>query len=237
MTLNLAQNDRAATRRARSQPAETGTTFAVVDDHPLMRLGVIEALSAVPGLALVAEGSTSSAAVRIALELAPDLMLLDLNMPGHGLEALRQIRQRAPGVRCMMLTVEDTPERALECLEEGALGYVLKGVGGDDLLSAARSVLRGETFVSPQFATRMVSAALTRGAGTPAEKGLSLREEQVLAALERGMTNKQIAASLNLSERTVKHYMTSVMQRFGVSNRVAAVVEYRKSRARDQAAD
>ncbi|WP_102225920.1 response regulator [Acidimangrovimonas sediminis] len=219
--------------------APATATLAVIDDHPLMRVGIIDTLLGDGGFRLVGEGSTAASAIRIATEQHPDVMLLDLGMPGDGFAALKGVRRASPATHCIMLTVSDEPRHALDCLRAGAHGYVLKGIGALELRAAVRRVLSGESFVSPEFATRVVAAAQGMRAqsagkpGTPPEQSaeqLSPRERQVIAGLEQGLTNKQIAAELQLSERTVKHYMSSLMQRFGATNRVGVLIAWRRQR-------
>lgn len=206
--------------------------IVVVDDHPLLRQGVVKALSTEPEFKIVGEGSTAADAVALAVEQRPDILLLDLDIPGGGLEALRKVLMAAPTVSCVILTVCDRAETAITAMNAGARGYILKGVGIRELKAALKVVLGNESFISPEFAARLLQAAQQKLPAANTSDRLSVREEQVLELVEDGLTNREIADRLNLSERTVKHYMSVVMQKYGVKNRVSAMVQYRDNKAR-----
>ena len=204
--------------------------LAVVDDHPLMRDGIAMTLNREPDFDVVASGGSAADAIRIAEELQPHIMLLDVNMPGGGLAAVRHIGTAMPGIRLLFLTVSERQEDVTAALEAGVRGYILKGISGPNLVRTIRSVASGETYITPEFAARLL-ALPHQGprAAAPNEAGhdLSAREEQILEGVAQGMTNKEIARKLDLSEKTVKHYMSGVLQKLSARNRVEAVVASR----------
>ena len=206
-------------------------SIAIVDDHPILRQGLAAVLRNEPRFRLVAEGGSATEALQISQLHRPDVMILDLNIPGSGMEALKQIAVEFPGVRCIVLTVCDSADTAIAALNAGAQGYILKGVSAADLKSAIFTVFNNESFVSPEFATKLLSAAQnkTRDAPIP-DTRLSFRESQILREVEAGLSNRMVAEKLRISEKTVKYYMSSIMQKYGVNNRVSAVVAYQKVR-------
>jgi len=205
---------------------------AIIDDHPLFREGVVYTLRASRVLEVVGEGGCADDAVRIAKEELPDIVLLDVSMPGGGIEAARSIAQVCPIVKTIMLTVSESELDVAQALEAGVKGYVLKGTSGSELLKTMLAIARGESYVTPGLAARLLSQPArpeaARAAGLPELTG---RESQILAHVARGLTNKEIARTLSLSEKTVKHYMTNVMQKLNVRNRVEAVLAFRKEPA------
>ena len=207
--------------------------IAVVDDHPILREGVIGVLSHQQDFKIVGEGASADDAVRIASETHPDLLLLDISMPGGGLEAARRILDTHPGIKTIMLTVSEREEDLNRAMQIGVHGYVLKGITGSDLVATIRAVSRGETYITPQFAARLLSNM--RRTGHPAgstrreQPMLNVREEQILKEVAAGHTNKEIARKLSLSEKTIKHYMTSVLQKLNVRNRVEAVIAMQRN--------
>jgi two-component system nitrate/nitrite response regulator NarL len=205
-------------------------SIAVVDDHPILRHGLAAVLRNEPRFRFVAEGGTAAEALQIAQMHRPDIMILDLDIPGRGIEALKQIVVEFPSVRCIILTVCDSADTAIEALNAGAQGYILKGVSAADLKSAIWTVFNNESFVSPEFATKLLLAAQNKNQDTVADSRLSFRESQILREVEAGLSNRLIAEKLRISEKTVKHYMSSIMQKYGVNNRVSAVMAYQKVR-------
>ena len=204
-------------------------TIGIVDDHPVVRYGLTRVFDADPEFRIVGEGTTCDDAVEIATKQRPQVMILDLGIPGGGIEALHKISARVPSVGCLVLTVCDSAETALQALEAGAKGYVLKGISAQDLKGAIRLVINNSSYVSPEFATKLlVAAKLKDQESRGGEDKLSYREAQILHEVENGLTNNQIAKKLSISEKTVKYYMSSVMQKYGVTNRVGAVVAHLK---------
>ena len=209
----------------------TRISIAIVDDHPILRHGLAAVLRNEPRFRFVAEGETATEALQIAQLHRPDIMILDLDIPGRGIDALKQIVVEFPSVRCIILTVCDSADAAIDALNAGAQGYVLKGVSAADLKSAIWTVFSNESFVSPEFATKLLLAAQNKNQDTSvADSRLSSRESQILREVEGGLSNRMIGEKLRISEKTVKHYMSSIMQKYGVNNRVSAVIAHQKVR-------
>lgn len=206
----------------------TALQVAVIDDHPLMRAGIVQALSREADIEIVAEGQTADDAVSIALKHMPDVMLVDINMPGGGLDALRRIAASCPAVACIVITVREDEETVGHALRIGARGYVLKGVSGWDLAQTIRAISQGEVYITPSLAARLLIAQSGTTAIATDQKtrvdDLTEREIQILRLIAKGMINKQIGVELELSEKTVKHYVTNVLQKLQVRNRVEAAL-------------
>ena len=202
---------------------------AIFDDHPLFREGVVHTLRSAKVLEVVGEGGSADDAVRIARQELPDIALLDVSMPGGGIEAARSIARVCPIVKMIMLTVSESEQDVAQALEAGAKGYVLKGTSGSELLKTMFAISRGESYVTPGLAARLLTHA-TRQEPAPASDlpELTEREAQILAQVARGFTNKEIARTLAISEKTVKHYMTNIMQKLQVRNRVEAALAFRR---------
>jgi two-component system, NarL family, nitrate/nitrite response regulator NarL len=204
---------------------------ALVDDHPLFREGVASVLLSCPDVEVVAQGGSADEAAEIAQTGRPDVVLLDVSIPGGGLSAIRQITAHCPASRVMMLTVSVDKTDVLEALRLGARAYVVKGVSGRELVQALRVVMQGERYISPSLGAMLLSDVDSGKAETriPAAKDLNSRETAILSLVTQGLTNKQIAARLQLSDKTVKHYMTSVFQKLHVRNRLEAALLMRKT--------
>jgi len=195
--------------------------IAIVDDHPVVREGVIHILSGTDDVQVVAQGATASEAVRIVHQHSPDILLLDLGIPGIGLDALRQIMKEAPRTKVVILTMSDNNADVLEALRCGASGYILKGVSGTELRAALHRVQGSGSFVSPDLATRLL-VDLSRNVEVVNAKrytGLTDREKDVFRLVRRGYCNKEIGSELDLSEKTVKHYLTNIFKKLDVRNR------------------
>jgi two-component system, NarL family, nitrate/nitrite response regulator NarL len=209
---------------------------AVVDDHPLMRAGVEHTLSLEKDLEVVGLGGSAQEAIDIARSQSPDLMLLDVNMPGGGINAARTIGTAWPSVRLLFLTVSERMEDVTAALDAGVRGYILKGIGGPDLVRTIRSVAAGETYITPDFAARLLTAPIPRpkeGEDRDPLDALTIREEQILREVSIGLTNKEIARKLELSEKTIKHYMSGVLHKLSARNRVEAIVASRRLKGKD----
>jgi two-component system, NarL family, nitrate/nitrite response regulator NarL len=203
---------------------------AVFDDHPLFREGVVNSLDRHDDIEVVAVGGSAGEAIAAALEISPDVIVLDMTMPGDGVAAVAAITAAAPTVRTVMLTVVSCEEQVWDAMQKGARGYLLKGVGGAELANTIRSVYHGNTHVAPNLTAHLL-AHLARKSAAPLGAGkkgrladLSAREEQILAHIAQGMSNKEIALRLSLSDKTVKHYTTSILQKLKVRNRVEAAL-------------
>ncbi len=199
----------------------------IVDDHPLLRQGVAATLSRVEDFEVVEQGGCADEAREISARCQPDVLLMDVNMPGDTFAAVRAISKAQPKVKVLMLTVSESEDDAYSALEGGAQGYVLKGVSGPELIQAIRTVAKGETFITPVLATRLLSNFRKH---QTEQRGVDLthREEQIIREVSNGLTNREVAAKLGLSEKTVKYYMTNVMQKLHARNRVEAVAAVRR---------
>ena len=201
--------------------------IGIVDDHPMLREGVANTLRKRTDLQVVEQGGSADEARDIALRLRPDVMLMDVNMPGDVFAAVRYISTQLSDVKVLMLTVSESEDDAYSALEAGARGYVLKGISGPDLVLAIRSISRGETYITPEFAKKLLSNFRKHEAEVR-KIDLTHREEQIIREVSMGLTNKEVASKLLISEKTVKYYMTCVMQKLNARNRVEAVTALRR---------
>jgi two-component system nitrate/nitrite response regulator NarL len=202
-------------------------TVAVIDDHPLYRDGVAQALRENKSFKVVAEGGSKDEAIAIAEQHVPDLMILDVSIPGGGVEAAVEIVRIFPAMKILFVTVSDSESDVFACLQAGALGYVLKGTKGSDLVNMAEAVCQGETIITPSLAGRLLTSMHRRTVVKAAKvdhHDLTPREDQILDCVARGLTNKEVAIALELTEKTVKHYMTNIMLKLRVRNRVEATL-------------
>lgn len=200
----------------------------IADDHPLFRGGVARTLEEYDGITVVGEGGSAGEAVELVETTMPDVVCLDISMPGGGLEAARIIGSRYPAVRILMLTVSESDDDVLKALQVGASGYALKGIGGDELVDVLRGVAGGASYVSPSLAARILTAMQTpEPANTEVNDLLSTltkREEQILNLVAKGKNNKEVGNILDIREKTVKHYMTNILQKLQIRNRVEAAM-------------
>jgi two-component system, NarL family, nitrate/nitrite response regulator NarL len=204
--------------------------IAVIDDHPMFREGATQIFACMADMEVVAEGATAADAVRVAQELRPDVMLLDISLPGDGLAAAARIARTSPGVRTVMLTASESELHVACALKAGAQGYILKGSSGAEVVETVRAVFGGQSYVAPGLAARLLIQMGERAEVVADKPGhdLTSREEEILSLVSRGMTNKEIANRLRLTERTVKHHMTSIMRKSKVRNRVEAMLMFRR---------
>jgi DNA-binding NarL/FixJ family response regulator len=202
--------------------------IAVIDDHPMFREGAVQTLTSADGIEVVGEGATAADALKVAQERAPDVILLDLGLPGGGLEAAASIAHVCPNVRTIILTVSENERDVTSALQAGARAYILKGSGGPEVVETVRAIFRGDTYVAPDLATRLLiqNGKRTETVVTGDLHDLTSREEEILALVARGMFNKDVARCLNCSERTVKQHMTNIMRKFNVRNRVQAALKF-----------
>jgi DNA-binding NarL/FixJ family response regulator len=193
----------------------------LADDHPVVREGLHGMLSADPGIEVVGAAGSGEEAVTLARTLRPDVVLMDLRMPGGGgVAAIRQLTAELPAIRIMVLTTYDTDADILRAVEAGASGYLLKDTPRAVLADAIRATARGETVLAPQVARRLVIRARQ-----PQRESLTPREISVLALAGRGLTNAEIGRELFISEATVKTHLLRSFGKLGVSSRTAAVTQ------------
>jgi DNA-binding NarL/FixJ family response regulator len=199
----------------------------LVDDHPLFRKGIVSLLSAEPGFAVVGEASNGQDAIEKARDLMPDVILMDISMPGvNGLEATQRIKAEFPYVRIVMLTVSDADENLFEAIKSGAQGYLLKKIEPQTLFSTLRKVVEGEAPMSGVMATKLLaefSRQTRRASQSPtAVATLTEREREVLNHIADGKTNKDIASALSIAENTVKNHLKNILEKLHLENRVQA---------------
>lgn len=196
----------------------------LADDHPLFREGVVHSLSAEPDLEVIAQVSSGEQAVELAKRLRPDVVMLDISMPGMGgIAAAGQIAETLPEVRIVMLTVAENEDSLLAALKAGAHGYVLKGVSAAEFSAITRRVAGGEAYVTPALAAEML-AEFSRPRAPDSFSDLTARETSVLELLSQGLTNREIGERLHLAEKTIKHHMTGILQKLQVHTRTEAAL-------------
>jgi len=199
------------------------TRVLLVDDHEVVRLGLMTLINDQPSMQVVGEAGTTAEAVRAVERLHPDVVLMDIRMPGEGgIEATQQIVARFPETKVVMLTSFADDELIVRAIRAGAVGYVLKQVGNEELLRAITAVARGEALLDPSTTARLLSRVreAERKADEDAFRDLSDREMDVLAELARGKTNAEIGRVLNLSEKTVRNYVSTILEKLHLTNRV-----------------
>jgi DNA-binding NarL/FixJ family response regulator len=191
----------------------------IADDHPVVRDGLRAMLATQPDMELVGEAATGAEAVASARALGPDVVLMDLQMPDlDGPSAIATLREQAPAVRVLVLTTYSTDADITRAVDAGATGYLLKDTPREQLFGAIRAAAKGESVLSPSVATRVLGRMRA-----PAEEALSPRELEILGAVARGLSNKQIGRQLYVSEATVKTHLLRIFSKLGVNDRTAAV--------------
>jgi two-component system nitrate/nitrite response regulator NarL len=200
----------------------------LIDDHPMLRDGVSLTLSSASNIDVVAQGENAQDAIHLSQTQLPDIILLDISMPGGGIEAANVITKTCPVVKIIMLTVSEREDDVMKSLHAGACGYILKGIGGNELIEIVGAIHRGDSYVSPGLAARMLSELkkkpLLETDVQDIFSELTAREEQILESISRGLSNKEIGSEYDIAEKTVKHYVTNVLQKLQVRNRVEAAL-------------
>ncbi len=198
--------------------------IVVADDHPLFREGVAGTLQAEPDFAIVGQAKTGEEAYALVGELLPDILLLDVNMPGAGgVAAAQKIAAAWPVTRIIMLTVSEDQDDLMKVLKAGVRGYVLKGVSARELINVVRMVAQGDVYISPALAGGILFEMTQNDEADPLNQ-LSDREREILKLVADGLTNREIGERLHLAEKTIKHYMTNVLQKLHVRSRVEAAL-------------
>ena len=210
-------------------------SLLIVDDHPVVRDGLRGMFESAPGFRVLGEAANGVEAVSRAEGLDPDVILMDLRMPGGGgVDAIRELARRGVRAKVLVLTTYDTDSDTLPAIEAGATGYLLKDAPREKLIEAIRLAARGESFLQPSIAARVV-AEFSRLPPAPRPAGqsslaepLSERELDVLRHLAHGRSNKEIAAALSIAEGTAKNHMTSILNKLGVADRTQAALRARE---------
>ena len=198
----------------------------IVDDHEVVRDGLITILGRENDFTVVGEAKNGLEAIEKAQELKPDVLLMDLRMPElDGVEAMRRIREDNPDVKFTVLTTYDSDEYIFDAIEAGAKGYLLKDASRDELFQAVRAVYRGESIIQPGVAARILDRFSQLSRQAVDSGGLSERELEVLRLISRGAANKEIGASLSISESTVKTHVANIFQKLDVNDRTDAVTQ------------
>jgi DNA-binding NarL/FixJ family response regulator len=198
--------------------------IVVADDHPLFRDGVAMSLGAEPDLEVIGQANTAEETIELVRQLRPDIAILDISMPTMGgVAAAAQIAALEAGTRIIMLTVSEDRDTLLAALKAGAQGYVLKGVSAGELRAVVRRVADGETFITPTLAADLIFEFSRPSPEDPLHE-LTARESAVLDHIAHGLTNREIGDRLHLSEKTVKHYVTLVLQKLRVRSRTEAAL-------------
>ncbi|MFD8931590.1 response regulator [Streptomyces mirabilis] len=196
-------------------------TLLIVDDHPVVRDGLRGMFESAPGFTVLGEAANGVEAIALTASLDPDVVLMDLRMPGgNGVEAIAELTRRGARAKVLVLTTYDTDSDTLPAIEAGATGYLLKDAPREELFTAVRAAAQGRTVLSPAVASRLVSAVR---APASTQDSLSAREREVLALVAKGTSNREIARVLFISEATVKTHLTHLYAKLGVNDRAAAV--------------
>lgn len=204
----------------------------IVDDHPLVRSAVTRAISG-DGMTVVAEAATGEEALELAPRIAPDILLLDIALPGmSGVQVVRELAPRLPATRIVMLTVSSADRDVADAMRYGASGYLTKDLSPEALARSLRATLTGELVVPRRLAARLLARMLRRGMPEPGAESvpvdlLTRRERDVLRLLADGLGDRDIAAALTISRRTVETHVSSILRKLGVRNRAEAARRYR----------
>ncbi|MGD9787766.1 MAG: response regulator [Sulfuricellaceae bacterium] len=202
----------------------------IVDDHTLFRSGIKLLLQRQEGFEVVGEAGDGLEGIKRAKQLSPDVVLLDLHMPGiTGRQAVKLINEEVPGTRVVMLTVSEDAEDLVDCLRAGAAGYLLKNIETEFLIDAIQRAARGESVMSPQMTGKLVQELRQPKEQVPAaaeaeREKLSPREKEIITLLAKGASNKEVARALNVAESTVKIHVQNILKKLNLSSRVQAAV-------------
>ena len=198
-------------------------SIIVVDDHAIFRKGVLETLGHQAELKVIGEGASRDDAIHLVEKLRPDIALIDLSMPGGGIQATRDIHTRYPSVKIIVLTVSEEDDDVMQALEAGASGYLLKGISADALLSVVRSVAAGDSYLAPTLAFRLVRGMHTRDERQDSSDRLGLltaKEQETLRLIGLGLNNDEIAHRMSIQIKTVKFHVSNLLGKLNLRNRV-----------------
>lgn len=201
--------------------------LVLADDHPIYRDGLVRSLADAGGIEIVGVARDGEDAAAMVARARPDVVLLDISMPkGGGIGALARIMQMEAPPKVAMLTASEQDEDLMQAIKLGALGYILKGVGAEELADLVRELAAGRSYVSPGLAGRLLVAMRRPQTAPPPNPldDLSRREEDILKLVAQGKSNREVGEALEIQEKTVKHYMTSILQKLQVRNRVEAAM-------------
>ena len=204
----------------------------IADDHPLFRHGIAALLQAATGFAIVGEATSGEEAVALAEQAQPDVILMDIHMPGlNGIEATRRILHTSPHIRILIVTMSEDDASMFAAMRAGARGYVLKDAQKEDMLRALRAVGRGEAIFSPAVATRLIDFFATPRPTIPPQAfpELTDREREILDLIAQGRSNPEIAAQLVLSPNTVRNYVSNIFSKLQVVDRAQAIIRAREA--------
>jgi DNA-binding NarL/FixJ family response regulator len=206
-------------------------SILIADDHPIYRKGMRALLASLPEFELAGEASSGTEAIRMAAEMQPDVVLMDLQMPGgHGLDAIRQITQTSPSIRILVVTMFEDDDSVFTAMRAGARGYVLKDAGDEEITRAILAVGRGEAIFSAAIASRMMQFFNAQPA-LPKDvfPELTESERNVLRLIAKGCNNESIAAQLSFSPKTVRNYVSNIFSKLQVADRAQAIVKAREA--------
>jgi two-component system response regulator DegU len=209
-------------------------TIMIADDHALLRQGIKNVLDLEEDFQVIGEAGDGQQTVEKAIALAPDILLLDINMPKfNGLDVIKKINEQQQTIKIIVLTMHDDEHYVLEVVKSGAVGYLLKDIEPGMLVTAIRTVYAGESFIYPTLAKKLFSefsrqqdkaSSVVKVSGSRREEGLTSREFEVLQGICQGLSNQELAKSLFLSEKTVKNHLTNIFRKIGVNDRTQAVL-------------
>jgi DNA-binding NarL/FixJ family response regulator len=204
----------------------------IADDHPLFRHGIREFLNLSPDIQVVGEAMSGEEAMNQAEALDPDLILMDVNMPGvNGVEATRRILHTSPHIRILIVTMFEDDATVFAAMRAGARGYILKDAEKENILRAIQAVATGEAIFSPTIATRLIEFFSTQSSTLPKDifPSLTERERQILQLIARGKSNAEIARELSLSPKTVYNYVSNILSKLQVADRAQAIIRAREA--------
>jgi len=212
-------------------------TVAIADDHPVLLAGMVSLFANSEKYQVVGQAVCADSCMEVAQTLSPDVMIMDLSMPGDVFRTIAQIVATAPNIKIVVFTAYCSIESALKALDAGATGFALKGSPSSELLEAIDMVMASQMFVTRQYASQVMNGLRERAKRQALDEAIKLnvREKQIVGHLMQARTNREIAAELHISEKTVKHYMTGLMLKLKARNRVEVVIASRLNQEQENA--